>query len=149
MYINQNIGNILKELISEWDDLTQKEYNPLKNALELNDVNSRIATNFRNLYHKVDNTMAQIIKEKYKGFNNSVLIYTEINKLYLKLNEKILNMIDHTKNGMDTLELDINKLEQEHHEIEKDRKMHEHALKINELYESFVAYDRRLRHKDY
>lgn len=146
---NANIESILKELIVDWDDLAQPDYNPLKNALELNDDSSIIAANFRNFYHKIDSTMSDIIKDKYKGFNDSVLIYTDINKLYHELNKNILDMIEETKQCINSLDLDVSKLEVENSKIKKRRKIQEYAVNINELYKSYAMYEKKLEKKDY
>ncbi|ELA47443.1 hypothetical protein VCUG_01094 [Vavraia culicis subsp. floridensis] len=146
---DSKVNSILKELMVDWDDLAQADYNPLKNALELNDDSSLVATNFRNFYHKIDAAMAEIIKNKYRGFNDSVLIYTDINNLYLKLNKLILDMVEKTKDCMHSLDLDISKIEKESIEIKKQRKIQEYASDVNELYRTYVIYEKKLAEEDF
>ncbi|ELQ75004.1 Exocyst complex subunit Sec8 [Trachipleistophora hominis] len=146
---DSRVNTILKELMVDWDDLAQADYNPLKNALELNDDSSVVATNFRNFYHKVDAAMAEIIRNKYRGFNDSVLIYTDINGLYRRLNKLILNMISTTNDCMLSLDLDITKIERENVEIKKMRAIQEYALRVDELHRLYVMYDKKLADEDF
>ena len=73
-----DLETIVKELKVDWDTILTEDYNPLQIAFLLN-KGTISTTNFREMYHKLENAMEKIISLNFKGFSDSVLSY---NKFY-------------------------------------------------------------------
>lgn len=77
-----NLDTIIKELMVDWDYVLSDSFNPLHYALKVK-KNSIIQSDFRDMFHKLELTMDNIIEKNYKGFSDSILNYNEFNKMNL------------------------------------------------------------------
>lgn len=83
--------SLLRELRIDWETLITGDFNPLKQALR--NMNSPAdASSFRNLFHKMEKVMEDIIEKSYKGFSDSVLSYMESYKLNKRCSDSILSI---------------------------------------------------------
>jgi hypothetical protein len=88
----EEIDSLVRELRLDWEGLLTEDYNPLRQALR-NRGSSTEASSFRNIFHKVEKAMEQIIEMNYKGFSDSVLSYMEAYNLNRRCMEAIGTMI--------------------------------------------------------
>lgn len=87
---------LLRELRIDWEELVTDNFNPLKQALK-NKNSSAEASNFRNLFHRVEKVMESIIEKSYKGFSDSVLSYMESYALNNRCSDSILSISQATE----------------------------------------------------
>ncbi|ADM11784.1 uncharacterized protein Eint_070200 [Encephalitozoon intestinalis ATCC 50506] len=90
------VDALLREIRIDWETLITEDFNPLRQALK-NKNNSVEASNFRNLFHKVEKAMEEIIEGNYKGFSDSVLSYMESYYLNKKCYDSIQEIFRTTK----------------------------------------------------
>ncbi|KAI4292373.1 hypothetical protein PAPHI01_1647 [Pancytospora philotis] len=70
---------LIKELRVDWDGVLSEDFNPLAVSLHIS-MNSKRASDFREMLHRLEFTMEKIIAANYKGFSDSVLSYNEVNR---------------------------------------------------------------------
>ncbi|KAM0671482.1 hypothetical protein CWI42_080170 [Ordospora colligata] len=103
---------LLGELRIDWETLVTDDFNPLKQALR--NKNSMVeASNFRNLFHKVEKVMEGIIEKNYKGFSDSVLSYMESYKLNKRCSENI-SEISKAVQGLLGMKIDVKDMTKEY-----------------------------------
>ncbi|KAH9411899.1 hypothetical protein HK407_02g03440 [Ordospora pajunii] len=103
---------LLGELRIDWETLVTEDFNPLKQALR--NKNSIVeASNFRNLFHKVEKVMEGIIEKNYKGFSDSVLSYMESYKLNKRCSESIFE-ISRAVQGLLRMKIDVKGMAKEY-----------------------------------
>lgn len=85
--------SIIKELRVDWENVLSEHFNPLHLALRIN-TSSSLASDFRDMYHKLEFAMEKIIATNFKGFSDSVLSYNEFNRLNKQVIDSLQNIID-------------------------------------------------------
>ncbi|KAI5183565.1 hypothetical protein PAEPH01_2951, partial [Pancytospora epiphaga] len=70
---------VLKELRVDWENILSDDFNPLHLSLQIIS-SSALASDFRDMYHQLENIMEQIIAVNFKGLSDSVLSYNEFNQ---------------------------------------------------------------------
>lgn len=141
---------ILQELLIEWDDLSSKDYNPIPNAIKLNDPDSQDAVKFRNFYHKLDTEMNKIISNKSQGFNDSIQMYQEIVNLYNKLSISIENTnfeIESIRKNLESIK--INELENFEQNIVLKKETFQKLKNLQKTYENFKIFDQELENQNF
>ncbi|KRH92545.1 Exocyst complex subunit Sec8, partial [Pseudoloma neurophilia] len=140
---------VLQELLVDWDDLTSKDYNPIQNAIKLNDADSQAAVKFRNFYHKVDSEMNQIIQNKQQGFNDTIRMYHEILFLYRKFDKTLESIEKRFYKIHDTLNIDIEQLENEQVELYEQEGVFSILNKIEHIFKEYSKFDEKLAEEDF
>lgn len=98
-----NFQTITKELRIDWDNVLNDNFNPLHLALSIN-KNATMAANFRDMYHKLEDAMEQIININFKGFSDSVLSYN----MFYSQNQHLLKNLYTCQNITQLQEYDCN-----------------------------------------
>lgn len=140
---------VLQELLVDWDELTSNEYNPIRNAIRLNDPDSQSAVKFRNFYHKIDTEMNKIIKDKHRGFNDSIQMYNEIIFLYRKLDQTLKSVEDKVSRIKKSLDIDIDQLNEEQTILYERDGIYSVLMKIDYLLKKFLKFDEKLSENDF
>ncbi|KAJ1967385.1 exocyst subunit, partial [Dimargaris xerosporica] len=70
----------LYEIEVSWEFMTHEDFNPVALALQLMDgtLPGRSYSEFTQYFHKLDDSLTDIVDEYYQGFNNSILSFSEI-----------------------------------------------------------------------
>lgn len=118
-----NPDTIIKELRVDWETVLTDEFNPLHLSLAIS-RSSSLASDFRDMYHKLESSMEKIISVNFKGFSDSVLSYNKFNSNNKKLLNH-LNKIENSSRAIKQSKFDIKNLSKEnenrnHHKIKYD-----------------------------
>lgn len=140
---------ILQKLLVDWDGLTSKDYNPIKNALKLNDPDSQPAVEFRNFYHKIDLEMNKIIQNKHQGFNDSIQMYNEIIYLYRKLDSTLESTENRINQINEKLNINTEQLDEEETSLSEQKTVFDALSNIEILFQQFSEFDERLLRNDF
>lgn len=108
-----DINSVIRELRVDWEDLLVDDFDPLPYIIKLEKEDSIEANNFRNMFHKVEKIMEQILEKDYQLFNDSMLMFTnfyESNQNNIKQLENEINFCDdilqlNTKRKLETEEI--------------------------------------------
>ncbi|TBU18733.1 putative Sec8 exocyst complex protein [Hamiltosporidium tvaerminnensis] len=84
-----DIPSLIRELRVDWEKTLDEDFNPLPCALALSDSDSQKSATFKDMYHKLDETMTNIIEKNYQGFSDFVLLYGHA----FKLNQECYNTL--------------------------------------------------------
>lgn len=149
MFTDPHTNNLLNQLLVDWDDLVDKNYNPIMNALKLNDPDSQKATEFRNFYHKIDLQMNEVIKNKHKGFNDSIQMYSDLISFYRKFDNLVNSMQKEINWTNELMEMNSKKLEDDEISLQKQKESHILINSIYELYQQYAVFDIKLEKKEF
>ncbi|KAL6122204.1 hypothetical protein NUSPORA_00763 [Nucleospora cyclopteri] len=128
---------IIKELRVDWDTVLTDDFNPLHLALAVNN-GSIPATEFRDMYHKLENCMEKIISTNFKGFSDSLLSYN----MFFAQNTKLLKTLEECEEIVTYKETDFNakSIGIEHSQSDFYMKKYEICKKLLEIKITFEEY---------
>ncbi|CAD25558.1 similarity with WD-repeat proteins [Encephalitozoon cuniculi GB-M1] len=131
---------LLREIRIDWETLITEDFNPLKQALK-NKNSSVDASNFRNLFHKVEKAMEEIIEKNYKGFSDSVLSYMESYHLNVQCYDSIQE-ISRTTEELSGMKMEVKDMIKEYDDVrvfEAKQKICLVLLEIRRNFNEFCA----------
>ncbi|EPR79505.1 hypothetical protein SLOPH_769, partial [Spraguea lophii 42_110] len=102
--MQKNLSHLLSTLRLDYYEYLSPEFNPLLKSRE--DRNQQLTNqdhSILDIYHQVEETISDIIKNRYLEFNSSLFIYKDIKQLYNTCKHSIeqinhsCNTIEHTE----------------------------------------------------
>lgn len=102
-----DIESVLRELRVDWENAISHDFDPVPLIQAIQNEGSTEASNFRNMYHKVEQAMEKIIEANFKAFNDSILLYSKVHKANTENLRKLGSQIDFC-NQVITTNLDVN-----------------------------------------
>lgn len=129
---------LLRELRIDWETLITDDFNPLKQALR-NKNSSAEASNFRNLFHRVEKVMEGIIEKSYKGFSDSVLSYMESHSLNKRCSDSILRIGEATS-GLLGIKIEVKDMTREYSEAEFSEMKYGLCVELLEMKRNFNEF---------
>ncbi|KAG5858603.1 Sec8 exocyst complex component specific domain-containing protein [Encephalitozoon hellem] len=129
---------LLREIRIDWETLITEDFNPLKQALK-NRNSSVEASNFRNLFHKVEKVMEEIIERNYKGFSDSVLSYMESYHLNRKCHDNIQEIFRATKE-LSEMKIEVKDMVKEYGDVRVFKAKEEICLALLEVRKNFSEF---------
>lgn len=129
---------LLREIRIDWETLVTPDFNPLKQALR-NRASSVEASNFRNLFHKVERVMEGIIEKSYKGFSDSVLSYMESYHLNRRCRDSI-EEISRAVGELSGMRIDVKDMIREYDDVKVLEAKHGACLSLLEIRRRFAEF---------
>lgn len=100
-----NVESLLRELRVDWESTLSEDFDPIPLIKSLEDEHSTEASNFRNIYHKVEQVMERIIENNFKAFNDSILLFSKVHRIN---KENLENIDEQVRFCNDMLDADLN-----------------------------------------
>ncbi|AFN83270.1 hypothetical protein EROM_070190 [Encephalitozoon romaleae SJ-2008] len=129
---------LLREIRIDWETLITEDFNPLKQALK-NRNSSVEASNFRNLFHKVEKVMEGIIEKNYKGFSDSVLSYMESYRLNRRCHDSIQEIFRATKE-LSEMKIEVKDMIKEYDDVKVFKAKEKICLALLEIRRNFDEF---------
>jgi Sec8 exocyst complex component specific domain len=126
----EDAKTVLKELRVDWETVLTEQFNPLHLCLKIN-KSSAMASDFRDMYHKLEFSMEKIIELNYKGFSDSILSY---NQFYLN-NKKLLESLNSSVDSIErtkAADFDIQNISNESANAQHNKAKYEICKNIRE-----------------